>query len=97
MRDFNKTPALFNPTLGSQKHQVSKSFYEYPKTRTMVYYDSGVPIKNIDRYIAELLKTGSLILVKNSICEITKMPGVQYYSNNDKYYPKDRPIQGNLF
>ncbi len=97
MRNFNKVPVLFDKSKGSQKLQISRSFFERPKTRTMVSYDTGVPVKNIDRYIAELLKTGNLFIVKKDKCEITQTPGVIYYSSNDIFYPKNRPIQGILF
>lgn len=97
MRDFNKTRANFDGSKGNQKHQVSKAFFERPKTRTMIEYETGVPLKNIDRYIAQLLKVGVLFVAKQGICEITKAPGVIYYSNNPEYYPKDLPIQLKMY
>lgn len=97
MRDFNKVPPRFDASKGNQKRQVALAFYSSPKTRTMVQYETGVPIKNIDRIIAEMLKTGTLFVVKKGVCEITNMPGVIFYSDNEKYYPKNLPIQLKLY
>lgn len=97
MRNFNNRPPKFDPSKGNQKRQVARAFYEKPRTCTMVEYATGIAPKNIDRFIAEMLKSGTLFEVRKGICEITKVSGVKYYSNNQKYYPKHLPKQLKLY
>ncbi len=97
MRDFGRRAVPFDPSKGTQIQQVAQCFNERPKTRTMVSDQTGIPTKNIDRYIAQMKKTGNLRIVKLGICEITRHAKVEYLTNNPAYYPKDTPVQMNLF
>lgn len=97
MRDFTNSPQQFDPSKGSQEKQTSECFFERPKTRTMVSVQTGIPTKNIDRYIAQMKKTGNLRIVKKGICEITRHAKVEYLTNNPAYFPNDPPQQMNLF
>lgn len=87
----------YDKSKGSQEKQIAQSFAERAKTRTMVYQQTGVPVKNIDRYIAKMKKTGILRVVAIGVCEVTKHPKVEYLTNNPVYYPKGAPEQLNLF
>lgn len=87
MRDFDKRPNKFDGSNGNQKQQVVRAFFEYPKTRTMVHYETGVPVKNIDRIVGQL-KRGDLIeVIYMGTCEITKHPNVEYLSTDRNLFP----------
>lgn len=78
-----------------QIQQVSKSFFEKPKTSYQVAIDTGITRPNVCRYVGSLKKSDNIAVVRFGICPISKENGVQFLTTNPAFYPKERQL--NLF
>ncbi len=80
------SPQVFEQNKGkyfqAQKQQTAAAFYERPKTMLMVAVETGILRANICRYVAALRRNNSIYLIRKGICEISKHPGVGYYTTN---------------
>ena len=66
----------------TQKERVAAAFYDRPKTMLMVAIETGIMRASICRYVAKLRQHDNIFLVKKGICEVSKYPGVGYYTTN---------------
>ena len=78
-----------------QTQQVSKAFFEKPKTTLQVAIETGIYRANITRYVGKWKKADKIAVVKIGVCPITKEKGVQYLTTNPAFFPKQRQL--NLF
>ena len=70
----------------AQKQRVFTALYRQPKTMLMVSFETGILRANICRYVAELTKQNSIIIVRKSICPISKHRA-GFYTINPELFP----------
>ncbi len=68
--------------MSTQKQTTAAAFYSRPKTMLMVAVETGIMRASICRYVSQLRRNDSIYLVRKGICEISKYPGVGYYTTN---------------
>ena len=64
----------------TQKQRVADTFYEQPKTMLMVAEETEIRRANLCWYVSKLRQHDNIFLVKKGICEVSKYPGVGYYT-----------------
>lgn len=101
IENHNNTPLISLKLQGKdtkkipQKQQVSKAFFEKPKTTLQVAIETGIYRANITRYVGKWKKADKIVIVRKGICPISKQNKVQFLTTNPNFYPRSRQL--NLF
>ena len=68
-----------------QIKRVFAALYRQPKAMLMVSIETGILRANICRYVAEWQKQGSIHLLKQGLCEVSKHRAGFYTTNPDLF------------
>lgn len=70
----------------AQMKRVFTALYRQPKTMLMVSVETGILRANICRYVADWQKQGSIHLLKQGLCKVSKHRA-GYYTTNPELFP----------
>ena len=74
-----------NKHFQAQMKKVFEAFYSQPKTMLMVSIETGILRANICRYVAKWQKQGSIHLLKQGLCKVSKHRAGYYTTDTNLF------------